>query len=360
MPTIAYTSSAPNPKIAQADLILSQAALPLANTQLFGDADDVGNPGAAFTWKWYLLDKPSTATTVFIDPDTTQNPLVGPFDVWGNYLFLLVATSNMAGGISEGNRLKAPQTAFVQVRVQSNTFTLEKPARWSRKWTELYWKLVEKFQAHTILEHTDVAVATGAKLDKLCDGSLAEDPAGVPMHVHGGSSVAVATTTAVGTTKLRSTPVNALAPVVLNREPYLVNVTVDGSTTENGYVPGIIVPQTPLPGITVLPHCVVLIPADAVISSIGVMLMDGGAGVGDYEFAFYKGTSAAWSAGTPTLIAGANILSASTSNGIWFAQYVPAGGLNITPDNYLGVVCVSAPAIPGGRLNLFVRAEKPL
>jgi hypothetical protein len=360
MATIAYTSGAPNPKVAQSDITLAQSALPVANQQLFGDAEDVGNAGATFTWKWYLLDKPSAATTAFIDPDTTQNPLVGPFDVWGNYLFLLVATSNMAGGASEGNRLKAPQTAFVQVRVQSNTFLLEKPAKWARKWTDLYRTFVDKFQNHTILEHVDVATATGAKLDKLCDGSLAEDPVGVPMHVHGPGSFTVATTAAVGTVKLRSTPVNALAPVVLNREPYLINVTVDGSTTEEGFLPMQVVPQPLAPNLGINPHAVVVLPDDVVIQSIRLTMVDGGDGVGDYEFAFYKGSSADWSAGTPTLIAGANILGAATGHNIWFGGYVPAGGLSITPKNYLGIVCVSAPEVAGGRLNICISAEKSL
>lgn len=355
MATIAYTSTAINPKLTQVDLLLAQAALPLANTRLYGDAEDVGNPAAAFTWKWYMLDKPSAATTAFIDPDTSQNPLVGPFDVWGNYLFLLVATSNMAGGASEGNRLKAPQTALVQVRVQSNTFTLEKPARWARKWTELYWKLVDKFQTHTILEHFDVNTATGAKLDKLCDGSLAEDPLGVPMHTHGPGSFAVATTTTLGVAKLSSTPLNALSPVVLNAIPYTVSGCSDGSITTHGYLPGQIVPQAGNK-----PHALVYIPYTAPLDSVQIMLADGGDGAGNYTFDVYIGSAAEWAAGTQTLVVGATISAASTAHGVWQGNYVFFPNLAHGLKPWVGIVCTNAPAVPGAKLSVVVNAVQSL
>lgn len=355
MATIAYTSTAINPKLAQVDLVLAQAALPLANTRLYGDAEDVGNPAAAFTWKWYLLDKPSTATTAFIDPDTSQNPLVGPFDVWGNYLFLLVATSDMAGGASEGNRLKAPQTALVQVRVQSNTFTLEKPARWARKWTELYWKLVDKFQSHTILEHVDVNTATGAKLDKLCDGSLAEDPLGTPMHVHGASAFTPATMADLGVVKLSTTPIDPANPVVLNAIPYAVSGHSDGSITAHGYLPGQIVPQAGNK-----PHALVYIPYTAPLDSIEIMLADGGDGAGNYTFDIYIGSAAQWLAGTQTLVVGATISAGSTAHGVWWGSYVFIPNLSHGLKPWIGVVCTNAPAVPGSKMSVIINAVQPL
>ena len=354
--TVAFTSGAIAPKVAQVDSVHLDSALPL-NVQIYGDATDPTDAGAVFTWKWYLLDKPAGSAITFIDPDTSQNPRVGPVDIWGNYLYMLVATSGSAGGASESNVLKAPTTAFVQVRIQSAGKTLERPAKWARRWTELYRTFITAFKEHVIGDHQDVAVATGPKLDMLCNGSLAENPPGVPMHTHGTNAISPATTVALGAVVLQDTPVNPALPAVLNRRDVHAHGYAEGSVTDIGYIPGQIVTQA---GAVPNPHILMLVDEGCKLESVSLCLADGGAGAGTYNFSVYIGSEAEWAAGVPTAVPALAISGASTAHAPWFGSAAVAGGVAHAGRAYVGIVCTAYPATPGSRLSALVFARQAL
>ena len=328
--TIAYTSGASDPVASQVDLFKPASAMPVT-IQLFGGAVDPTDGAAVFTWKWYLLDKPVGSATAFLDPDTTQNPHIGPIDVWGNYLFLLVATSGSAGGASEGNVLKAPATALVQVKVQQGTYLLEKPAKWARRWSAAYRALVDAFKQHHIEDHNGVSVATGTKVDILCSGGLAESAPGVPLHTHpgmGAPGVAVDTARA----------------------------SAWGSITGLGYT-HLIVPQDLMPGSSInRPHAVVCIDEGLQITGYSISLIDGG-DTGNYGFVLMMAPSADWTDGTPLLVTDSGLSAPSDTHKVVTYRHVLAAPIPVAAHAWVGIVCVACPANPGVGLTVNIETS---
>jgi len=145
MSVVAYVSAAPNPIPSRQDAFLQQQNLPVAGVNLFGAGVDTANPGANFSFSWFLLKKPAGSSAA-LSSTTVQNPILQPVDVWGNYRLLLVVTNTATGVSSETDPVKAPASAFVQVRVRSTNLQLEKPAAGERDWNSVAWRWVEKLE----------------------------------------------------------------------------------------------------------------------------------------------------------------------------------------------------------------------
>ena len=199
---------------------------------LFGDAEDSLDPLAVWTWSWTLMSSmPGSAAA--IDVSTNQNINVAPIDIWGNVRLFLVATNTNTGLSSESDPLRAPSSAFVIIRVMSVDKGLQKIAAGERNWYDDQWDLVQAVEdinlatAHNIIDHTDVALATGPDLDALTQGAYPLDPDGAnplndegfrPLHKHYGSSVNPATTTTRGTVQLASAWLGGGDPEVLVKQ----------------------------------------------------------------------------------------------------------------------------------------------
>jgi hypothetical protein len=176
---------------------------------LYGDASDTTNNswpaanGSDVTWAWALLNKPTGSSAAFkvvngTSTATSQNPIITPVDEWGNYRLFLVATNTTTSTTSEADPLKAPDSAFVTIRVTSTNAGIQKPAAGARNWHDNLHEWADKIDTnsagdtHTLnAGNTDVGDATGADLVALTQGGAAFDPANTanPLHKHRGDHV---------------------------------------------------------------------------------------------------------------------------------------------------------------------------
>lgn len=347
MATIAYTSAQVNPKVVQFDKIINWVSVPVASVQLYGDAEDTGDPGATFTYKWYVLDSPGGA---FLSPDTDQNPTFGPINGWGNYLFMLVATSSGPGGASDGIVYRAPTTAFVQIRVQEAVHLLERPAKFSRKWADLYNELVTRFVAHSVEKHPGIVTATTSALNIVTGGGPATDtglPGGTPLHTHEGSSVDPATTSSNGVVTLLDAPLDPNNPVVLNRDWFDVCGTSPGSQTAFGWT-HLTKKQHAIVGARVA-NLLLHIREDCYLEQWAISMPNGGSMLGGYVFRLYVGTAADFAAGTQTLLdASFDLTAAAASDGAPLCASQTGTKTFISADRFVGVTCTVDPEAGGG------------
>jgi hypothetical protein len=146
---ITYTSSQVNPIANQADKIidLAQVSLPQTGIQLYGAAQDSSHPSASFFYSW-SLSKPE-GSSASLSSETIQNPILNNIDTWGNYRLFLIATNTSTGETSQSDAVLAPQTAFVHVRVKSESKGLEKPCVGERNWHNTYHDLIDSVENAT-------------------------------------------------------------------------------------------------------------------------------------------------------------------------------------------------------------------
>jgi hypothetical protein len=146
---ITYTSSQVNPIANQADKIidLAQVSLPQTSIQLYGAAQDSSHPSASFFYSW-SLSKPE-GSSASLSSETIQNPILNNVDTWGNYRLFLIATNTSTGETSQTDAVIAPQTAFVHVRVKSESKGLEKPCVGERNWHNTYHDLIDSVENAT-------------------------------------------------------------------------------------------------------------------------------------------------------------------------------------------------------------------
>lgn len=359
--SIAYTSSvamAGTPPVPQTDKVITYASLPLAPVSLFAAGIDPGDAGAAFTYLWSVVDQPVDAGALFSDA-TSATPTFGPISAWGNYRLMCVVTSNGVGGASSSSYVSAPKTAFVTLRVKSALLSLEKPAKFERDWQVDSRQAIQKAEDtayalanQTIAKH-DVSTATGALLDLLCDGSLAESAPGVALHVHGAGSMPLAkwvgaAPSQFGAVKLAELPVDALEPLAINVERLPLTAFVDGTPTAIGYLPGVIKPPVVVVG-TIRAHCRFYCPEALKVTDWSVALEDGGLMAGTYTFKLYVGTAAEWAAGTPT-DTGLVVTGSAGADNVPMTLTQTGQTLAVLAARWLGIVCTAAPASPGGQM----------
>ena len=128
----AYASANTNPTQSQADKTLAQSAL-TTSTILYGGAVDSEDGSASFSFSWSIVGAPSGHGASLVN-SAIQNPTLQTIDTWGNYRLFLIATNTSTGQTSEDDPVRAPNSAFVTVRVNSTNRTLQKPAKTERDW----------------------------------------------------------------------------------------------------------------------------------------------------------------------------------------------------------------------------------
>jgi hypothetical protein len=263
MAIVAYASAhadpANNPTV-DYTVDLSSVSLPQSSLQIYGAAADSANPGASFSWQWYILGKPS-GSSVALSSATTQNPLVNVVDKWGNVRLFLVATNTSTAETSSTDPLRAPSSAFVVIRVLSEQQGIQKPAPGERNWfddlavwadkIEAMGSLVGSFIPHKIIDHSDVTDATGADLEALTGGGYADDPDTVSpntansfghslLHKHHGSDIDIATAAAPGAIYLDSAySGSASTPRAMTTDYFLMTAYVTRTYADIGAVDAI-------------------------------------------------------------------------------------------------------------------------
>ena len=203
------------------------AVTPPTTVQLYGAGEDTANPGASFTYAWSILAQGivSGVAPASLDDPTLQNPTL-TLNGWGNVLLLLVVTSN-TGGASESNPRQAPKNARVVAQVLGATRGLQVMAAGERDWQASADQLIAEVEniatgvpPHAIADHTDAGAATGANLGRQIGGSYSGSGtwpgAWVPDHLHRGTDVDGASTSARGVVLLSVAPLDALNPRVVN------------------------------------------------------------------------------------------------------------------------------------------------
>ena len=130
-----------------ADIILAYSAAPLSQA-LTGAASSDPDGGAIVGYSWQLLYHPPGSTASVTNP-TTQTPTLTNIDKPGTYrLFLIVEDDGTGNGgvheFSQSDRLLAPDTAFVQVVMQTQYNSWRIPASGERGWADhLYTPWIE-------------------------------------------------------------------------------------------------------------------------------------------------------------------------------------------------------------------------
>ena len=123
---------------------LSAENLPQTVTLTASGTDSADN-SANFNYSWHIIDKPPESSAVL-------SALVGTnitidIDTWGTYRVFCIATNIATNESSEDNPYEAPLNSFFSVRVESENFDLEKPAKSQRNWHPQYWHLVDVVEA---------------------------------------------------------------------------------------------------------------------------------------------------------------------------------------------------------------------
>ena len=293
---------------AGADIILDlDGIFTLGNSQQInniggtpGAITDFGDGTSISSYKWYILDGPSSHGASLVS-STIQSPTLQNIDTWGNYRLLLVVTNDV-GTKSEEDPNLAPDSAFMTVRLISAQTDLEKPAKGERNWHTKYHAAVgvldqldDDFRdvtgTHTIAFHD--TTATGAELDILTGAGYATDDetaTGTKLHKHAGTHVDLATTDGAtqGVVKLVSSTNDPYqTDRVFASQTVHLHATAtgsyvkrtDGSSISFEWTPFIITDYTDQAqnGLQVSPaHVVFWIPEQCIIRDATVSLQDSG------------------------------------------------------------------------------------
>lgn len=351
------------------------------------------------SYKWYIISQPPEGTAT-LSSSTAQNPTFGPISKWGNYRLMLVVTDS-AGVTSATDPLLAPDSAFATVRVRGpnvklaaypgdpSAIGLVKPATTERNWHDEYWELVEAVSNNAerwpVLEHTDVANATGPNLDELVSGDF------TVLHKHEGDSIGAATTGTGGGIRVADSPVDATRPKAVNYEYFVYTAQVWGSfyiDLRNGIT-------TPLPywiaatdtssltgsgqggqwtqdGLThtvARPHCMFTLPKTSASANltmdlwqVTVNMADSGwqaGGSGTYVFKVVEGPASEWAANALIDGSGGLVTKHTITGSVGTARsplsidsYV--GGSVQLSDAHFGLVCTAAPTQLGGGMSVTI------
>lgn len=234
MSIIAYASANVDPinnPLEDGEIDLASVATP-ASITLYGDAVDTEDGSASFSFAWTLLDP--TNSGAVLSSTTTQNITVSNITAWHNLRLHLVATNTATSATSETDVLLAPSASFVEVRVLSENRGIQKIAKGSRSWhpaLEVWADAIET--APNLNDLSDVTNATGAELDVLRGGALAE-VSGSALHTHAGAHIADATTTTAGVVQLEEASDATGTPRVITQERIVLSGMVTSSTENDG------------------------------------------------------------------------------------------------------------------------------
>lgn len=175
MAITAYASSTNTPIVSQVQPVidLSGAGTLPSNVQLYAAAVDTQQGGATFSFSWHLLQKP-TGSTATLSAANIANPILNNVDVWGNYRLFVIATNISTGLSSERDPLKAPNSAFIQLAVKSETKALQKNAIGEREWHSSYNHLVDTVEQVAIDLDTLEATVENLELTDLTDATIVD------------------------------------------------------------------------------------------------------------------------------------------------------------------------------------------
>jgi hypothetical protein len=230
MTIVAYASGAqnlPNEAPPASYTEASDPVIELANdnlpidVNLYGNAVDSNDANAVFTYSWSILSQTHQSPQVILSGNgAVQNPTLEQVNTWGNIRCFLVVTNQNTGETSQTDPLRAPDSAFVTVRVKSAAAVIQKIASGERNWhndADDWAQAIEDLASgnqglppHTITDHTDVVDATGEDLEVLTGGGYANDPdVGSPnpngaLHIHHGDQVDEATRNTRGTVNIET------------------------------------------------------------------------------------------------------------------------------------------------------------
>lgn len=267
MTIIAYASGVntlPNESPPVSYTQTSDPVVTLANTNLpsdiniYGNAVDSADNAPVFTWAWSIVSQTHQSPAISLSGGgTIQSPVVQAINTWGNTRCFLVATNATSGATSETDPLRAPDSAFVTIRVRSAGAALQKIAAGERNWNNDADEWVQAIEdihaganglpAHTLTQHSDVTTSTGVDLDALTGGGYANDPDAVTpnangaLHIHTGPQVDEATRVARGTIKIE----NAAGPArAINVEKMVLTASITSTQRDDGVVIQRILPYT--------------------------------------------------------------------------------------------------------------------
>lgn len=116
------------------------------DVNLYANAIDSDDSSATLSYSWHLLRSPA-GSSALLDSNQVQNPILQNVDVWGDYRLFCIATNTVTGVSSETDPVKAPNSAFVQVRVRSANLGLIKPAAGERDWFTYAYQWVDAIEA---------------------------------------------------------------------------------------------------------------------------------------------------------------------------------------------------------------------
>jgi hypothetical protein len=292
----------------------------------------------------------------------TQDVTVEAINTWSSLRVFLIVTNQTTSETSETDPLLAPDSAFVTVRVKSEHAGIEKLAPGARNYDQDTWAdKIEEFAGgggavhdHEIVDHTDVANATGADLEALTSGGYADDPdavapnAGGMLHKHKGTDVDVATTLVRGGVQIES----AHTAIAINIERLTWTARCDGTRKHDGWVHYTCTPQLAgepaPPGVPSHVDFVNREGGSVYVKEIHLALASGGIaapaapGLDQYRFLVKTGTQAQWLLNQqPTTLADLTGVPAANN-----APMLLSGiGLNIEvlKQQVVSVFCIASP-----------------
>lgn len=313
MTIVAYASGAQNLPNESPPASYTEAhdpVLELANTNLpvdvnlYGNAVDSNDANAVFTYSWSILSQTHQSPLVSLSGNgAVQNPTLEQVNTWGNIRCFLVVTNNNSGETSQTDPLRAPDSAFVTVRLKSPSATIQKIASGERNWhndADDWVQAIEDLAAgnqglppHTISDHTDVVDATGEDLEALTSGGYANDPdvanpnVNGALHIHHGDQVDTATRNTRGTVTIEAAAGPARA---INIERLVLTASISHVRLQNGQIIPRIAPADLRPDENAVHSDNIatwaLQDSSLTLAEFHVTLADGGSAVPTHDYVF--------------------------------------------------------------------------
>lgn len=358
MSIIAYASANVDPinnPLEDGEIDLASVATP-ASITLYGDAVDTEDGGASFSFAWTLLDP--TNSGAVLSSTTTQNITITNITAWHNLRLHLVATNTATSATSETDVLLAPSASFVEVRVLSENRGIQKIAKGSRSWhpaLELWADAIET--APNLNALNDVTNATGAELEVLRGGALAE-VSGSALHTHAGSHIADATTTTAGVVQLEEASDATGTPRVITQERIILSGVVTTSTESDGTRHDEIIDISG--GGEQIPHIYFAITKyDIKINAYTVAMTESGAG-GSYTFNLMGANATQFRASTMPEQLDGFTATPSAANAPILETRTLSPAVEVSAGAVVGLFISSSPAAGsgGGSLSLTIEATR--
>lgn len=356
MSIIAYASANADPinnPLVDGEIDLASVATP-ASITLYGDAVDTEDGSASFSFAWTLLDP--TDSGAVLSSTTTQNITITNITAWHNLRLHLVATNTATSATSETDVLLAPSASFVEVRVLSENRGIQKIAKGSRSWHPALAEWADAIEtAPNLNELSDVTNATGAELDILRGGALAES-GGSALHTHAGAHISNATTTTAGVVQLEEASDATGTPRVITQERIVLTGHTTSSTESDGTRHNEIVKISGAG--EVIPHVYHVISRhDITIHAYTVAMTESGPTTDNYKFNLMRGTSAEFAASTMSTQLDTVTINASAAHAPILVTRTLSPAVTVSAGDVIGLQISASPTAGSGGGSLSVTIE---